>query len=330
MSVVSQRHRFRLPYFMPDNIRLENYIKHKKEALIFCSQGNQNNQSFVKGQIIDVFSLRIASGFVFDKDGKLTLLSKPNVSEGRIWPIEEGVELINNERRPKRWLFLELNKNAWGIFFSGGGIQKCREILGNQWDSNEEGAVLEEQSIETIMQVFCEIEIPSDLSKRSQSQTLDNDLNTGIFQDTNESVNHQSTEKEGKATDNYHSNTFVKSKSGIWFPSKDEAKKWDAKVSRSAKRINQELYNYISKNDQFPQAIKDLIFEIGNKDSTEYYMSGLLEIAKWLFENTGESDGYMYFSYNDEWENCQNKDHCDDEYFEEDMEWLESSRASLN
>ncbi len=40
--------------------------------------------------------------------------------------------MIRNDARPHRWVALELNKRAWGLFWAGGGLQRCRELLADQ------------------------------------------------------------------------------------------------------------------------------------------------------------------------------------------------------
>jgi len=52
----------------------------------------------------------------------LLLEAQPSVAAGRSWTLAKAAQLIRNDARPHRWVALELNKRAWGLFWAGGGI----------------------------------------------------------------------------------------------------------------------------------------------------------------------------------------------------------------
>ena len=80
-------------------------------------------------QIIDVFSLEVATGFSRDPMGRLILHSKPSIAEARSWSLVRAAQLIRNDARPNRWVALHQDNRAWGLFWAGGGLQLCREHL---------------------------------------------------------------------------------------------------------------------------------------------------------------------------------------------------------
>ena len=114
---------------MPENNQTEKWIRDERGALVFCSPNSPLGRLTSKSQIIDVFSLKVAKGYERDEKGRLVLLSEPFVDKGRTWSIAKAAQLIRNERNPRRWVALELNKYAWGLFWAGGGIQLCRKKL---------------------------------------------------------------------------------------------------------------------------------------------------------------------------------------------------------
>lgn len=40
-----------------------------------------------------------------------------------------AAQLLRHDARPHRWVALELNKCAWGLFWAGRGLQLCHEVL---------------------------------------------------------------------------------------------------------------------------------------------------------------------------------------------------------
>ena len=80
-------------------------------------------------QIVDVFSLEVVSGYSRDPQGRLLLHAAPSVAQGRSWSLAKAAQLIRNDVRPHRWVELQMDNRAWGLFWAGGGLQRCREQL---------------------------------------------------------------------------------------------------------------------------------------------------------------------------------------------------------
>ena len=78
------------------------------------------DQKGVKVQIVDVFSLELATGYDKDPTGRLLLSSEPSVSAGRTWSLAKACQLVRNDKRPHRWVVLHRHKKAWGLFWAGG------------------------------------------------------------------------------------------------------------------------------------------------------------------------------------------------------------------
>ena len=114
---------------MPSNIQMEGCIRAEGGALLFCSPKERQRGQSSKVQIIDVFALQVVTGYCRDPQGRLLLESQPSLAAGRNWSIAKAAQLIRNDARPKRWVALQVDKYAWGLFWAGGGLQRCRELL---------------------------------------------------------------------------------------------------------------------------------------------------------------------------------------------------------
>jgi len=114
---------------MPSNIQMEGCIRAERGALLFCSPKERQRGQSSKVQIIDVFALQVVTGYCRDPQGRLLLESQPSLAAGRNWSIAKAAQLIRNDARPKRWVALQVDKYAWGLFWAGGGLQRCRELL---------------------------------------------------------------------------------------------------------------------------------------------------------------------------------------------------------
>ena len=114
---------------MPSNIQMEGCIRAERGALLFCSPKERQRGLTAKVQIIDVFALQVVTGYCRDPQGRLLLESQPSLAAGRNWSIAKAAQLIRNDARPKRWVALQVDKYAWGLFWAGGGLQRCRELL---------------------------------------------------------------------------------------------------------------------------------------------------------------------------------------------------------
>ena len=114
---------------MPSNIQMEGCIRAERGALLFCSPKERQRGQSSKVQIIDVFALQVVTGYCRDPHGRLLLEAQPSLAAGRNWSIAKAAQLIRNDARPKRWVALQVDKYAWGLFWAGGGLQRCRELL---------------------------------------------------------------------------------------------------------------------------------------------------------------------------------------------------------
>jgi hypothetical protein len=114
---------------MPTNQQTDSCIAEERGALVFWAPAPSPRRQGSKVQIIDVFSLQVATGYTRDPHGKLLLEAQPSVAAGRSWTVAKASQLIRNDARPHRWVALEHNKRAWGLFWAGGGLQRCRQLL---------------------------------------------------------------------------------------------------------------------------------------------------------------------------------------------------------
>ena len=58
------------------------------------------DQKGVRVQIVDVFSLELATGYDKDPEGRLLLSSEPSVSAGRSWSLAKACQLVRNDKSP--------------------------------------------------------------------------------------------------------------------------------------------------------------------------------------------------------------------------------------
>ena len=87
------------------------------------------DQKGVKVQIVDVFALRLATGYEKDPAGRLLLQSEESIAQGRTWSLAKACQLVRNDAQPHRWVVLHRHKKAWGLFWVGGGLDLCRDHL---------------------------------------------------------------------------------------------------------------------------------------------------------------------------------------------------------
>ena len=131
---------------MADNLLTEACISTIGEVVVFWSppgarlKGDQPRTTprlHGRVQIIDVFSLEVATGFSRDPNGRLLLHSAASLAAGRSWSLAKAAQLIRNDARPQRWVALHQDNRAWGLFWAGGGLQRCRERLSLQANGAE-------------------------------------------------------------------------------------------------------------------------------------------------------------------------------------------------
>jgi len=100
------------------------------------------DQKGVKVQIVDVFALRLATGYEKDPTGRLMLQSEESIAQGRTWSLAKACQLVRNDAHPQRWVVLHRHKKAWGLFWAGGGLDLCRDELGRQAGAEVTGAIV--------------------------------------------------------------------------------------------------------------------------------------------------------------------------------------------
>ena len=143
---------------MPTNHQTDSCISTEREALVFWAPPPNQRRQGTKVQIIDVFSLQVATGYTRDPQGKLLLEAQPSVAAGRNWTLAKAAQLIRNDARPHRWVALELNKRAWGLFWAGGGIQRCREVLAERISETEACSALVPATPEALLRLMLDLE----------------------------------------------------------------------------------------------------------------------------------------------------------------------------
>ncbi|EAQ69983.1 MULTISPECIES: hypothetical protein [unclassified Synechococcus] len=150
---------------MPTNHQTEDCIHRIRDALVFWSPQPAHPRLHGRVQIVDVFSLEVATGYSRDPHGRLLLHSAPSVAEGRSWSLAKAAQLIRNDARPHRWVALQQDKRAWGLFWAGGGLQRCRELLAEQINDAEACSALVPVSAERVL----ELVLSNDHSSSSRS-----------------------------------------------------------------------------------------------------------------------------------------------------------------
>ena len=143
---------------MPTNTQMERCISSERGALVFWSPEVQQRKPGSKVQIIDVFSLQVVTGYTRDPQGRLLLESQPSVAAGRSWSLAKAAQLIRNDARPHRWVALQLDKRAWGLFWAGGGLQHCRDLLVAQVSEAEACSALVPVTPEALLRLVLDLE----------------------------------------------------------------------------------------------------------------------------------------------------------------------------
>jgi len=119
------------------------------------------DQKGVKVQIVDVFGLRLATGYEKDPAGRLLLQSEESVAQGRSWSLAKACQLVRNDAHPHRWVVLHRHKKAWGLFWAGGGLDLCRDELGKQAGTEVAGAIVP-ATPEALLRLVLAMEDPED------------------------------------------------------------------------------------------------------------------------------------------------------------------------
>lgn len=145
---------------MPVNLLTDACITRVRGALVFWTPASSHLEGGVtrsrprlhgRVQIVDVFSLEVVSGYSRDPQGRLLLHSATSVAEGRSWSLAKAAQLIRNDARPHRWVALQMHNRAWGLFWAGGGLQRCREELAPKLGYAEASSALVPVSAEQVL-----------------------------------------------------------------------------------------------------------------------------------------------------------------------------------
>lgn len=114
---------------MPVSTEMKRCISSDRGALVFWSPELSQRKPGATVQIINVFSLQVVTGYTRDLHGRLVLEASPSLAEGRNWTAAKASQLIRHDACPQRWVALQLDRKAWGLFWAGGGLQHCRDML---------------------------------------------------------------------------------------------------------------------------------------------------------------------------------------------------------
>ena len=151
---------------MPQNHQTDQCISTERGALVFWAPPPWPRLQNPRVQIIDVFSLQVATGYTRDPHGKLLLEAQPSVAAARSWTLAKAAQLIRNDARPHRWVALELNKRAWGLFWAGGGLQRCRELLAERASEAEACSALVPATPEALLRLVLDLNLEGQAAPR--------------------------------------------------------------------------------------------------------------------------------------------------------------------
>ncbi len=139
---------------------LDDCIRKERGALLFLVPDHGHLRQSTKVQIIDVFSLQVATGYTRDPTGRLLLEAQPSLASARNWTLAKAAQLIRNDVRPQRWVALQLDRQAWGLFWAGGGLQRCRDLLAAQSNTSEAGSALVPATPEALLRLVLDLNLP--------------------------------------------------------------------------------------------------------------------------------------------------------------------------
>ena len=160
-------------FAVPDNNLTPDCLHRVGGAQLFMSPTWNPEQKGVKVQIVDVFSLELATGYDKDPTGRLLLSSEPSVSAGRTWTLAKACQLVRNDKRPHRWVVLHRHKKAWGLFWAGGGLNQCRDELTRLLGAEAATSAIVPATPEALLRLILTLEEPEVepvLSSKSKKQ----------------------------------------------------------------------------------------------------------------------------------------------------------------
>lgn len=147
---------------MTTNTGMERCISSERGALVFWSPELLQRRPGVRVQIIDVFSLQVVTGYTRDPKGRLLLEASPSLAAGRSWTVAKASQLIRNDARPHRWVALQLDRQAWGLFWAGGGLQHCRDVFFTQSGGTDASAALVPATPEALLRLVLDLNLTED------------------------------------------------------------------------------------------------------------------------------------------------------------------------
>ncbi len=168
---------------MPSNIQMEGCITKERGALLFCSPKEKQRYPAAKVQIIDVFDLQVVTGYIRDPQGSLLLQAQASLAAGRNWSIAKAAQLIRNDVRPHRWVALQVDKYAWGLFWAGGGLQRCRELLEKEAKAPNNQSALVPASPEALLRVVLDLQTGA---KNQDNNSIPFPIKTASYQQNNQ------------------------------------------------------------------------------------------------------------------------------------------------
>jgi len=146
---------------LPQNVQAPGCLHTVGGAQLFMAPSWLPDQKGVKVQIVDVFALRLATGYEKDPAGRLLLQSEESVAQGRTWSLAKACQVVRNDAHPHRWVVLHRHKKAWGLFWAGGGLDLCRDELGKQAETEVAGAIVP-ATPEALLRLVLAMEDPED------------------------------------------------------------------------------------------------------------------------------------------------------------------------
>jgi hypothetical protein len=143
---------------MPSNTRMERCISWEWDALVVWAPEQPERRLSARVQILDVVSLQAATGYTHDPQGRLLLETQPSLAAGRHWSVAKAVQLIRNDARPRRWVALQCDKRAWALFWAGGGLQRCRDMLADQQSEPDSAPAQVPATADSLLRLLLELD----------------------------------------------------------------------------------------------------------------------------------------------------------------------------
>ena len=123
----------------------------------------------------------MATGYIRDPQGRLLLEAQPSVAAGRSWSLAKAAQLIRNDARPHRWVALQLDKRAWGLFWAGGWLQHCRELLAQQVPASDISSALVAATPEALLRLVLDLSTDLPSPTHSPAAKPANDQHKGLW-----------------------------------------------------------------------------------------------------------------------------------------------------